>query len=313
MKKITVGILCFVSFFVLTACGNQQVATSAEEGTSAKEITVTAAEGEAKVPLDPQKVVVFDNSALDTMDALGVGDRVIGAATANLPEYLKEYDKVESAGGIKEPDLEKINQMKPDLIIISGRQRDFEKELSAIAPTLFLSVDTTRTWGSIQENITTLGKIFEKEKDAEEKIAALSEKITAVKEQAEESQQKALVVLANEGNLSAYGPGSRFSIIHDTFGFLPADETIEASTHGQSISYEYILEKNPDILFVIDRTKAVGGDDSKNQVADNALVQQTTAGKNNQVISLDPQVWYLAGSGLESLEIMLDNVSQALK
>lgn len=313
MKKITVRIFCFVSFFVLSACGNQQAATSAEEGTSAKEITVAAAEGEATVPLDPQKVVVFDNSALDTMDALGVGDRVIGAATANLPEYLKEYDKVESAGGIKEPDLEKINQMKPDLIIISGRQRDFEKELSAIAPTLFLSVDTARTWESIQENITTLGKIFEKEKDAEEKIAALSEKITAVKEQAEESQQKALVVLANEGNLSAYGPGSRFSIIHDTFGFLPADETIEASTHGQSISYEYILEKNPDILFVIDRTKAVGGDDSKNQVADNALVQQTTAGKNNQVISLDPQVWYLAGSGLESLEIMLDNVNQALK
>lgn len=41
------------------------------------------------------------------MDALGVGDRVVGAPTKNIPAYLKKYQKVESAGGIKEPDLEK--------------------------------------------------------------------------------------------------------------------------------------------------------------------------------------------------------------
>ena len=56
---------------------------------------------------NPQKVVVFDNGSLDTMDALGVGDRVVGAPTKNIPAYLKKYQKVESAGGIKEPDLEK--------------------------------------------------------------------------------------------------------------------------------------------------------------------------------------------------------------
>ena len=87
------------------------------------------------MPKNPEKVVVFDNGSLDTMDALGVGDKVVGAATSSLPEYLSSYKKVESAGGIKEPDLEKINQLQPDLIIISGRQRDFQKDLSQIAPT----------------------------------------------------------------------------------------------------------------------------------------------------------------------------------
>ena len=117
----------------------------------------------------------------------------------------------------------------------------------------------------------------------------------------------------NEGELSAYGNGSRFSIVHNTFGFKQADEAIEASTHGQNISYEYILQKNPDVIFVVDRTKAVGGDQTKTSLADNDLVKDTNAGKNGKVIVLNSEVWYLAGSGLESLKIMLDDVNQALK
>lgn len=117
----------------------------------------------------------------------------------------------------------------------------------------------------------------------------------------------------NEGQLSAFGKDSRFGIIYDTFGFAEADDAIKASTHGQSVSYEYVLEKNPDILFVIDRTKAIGGDDSNNNVADNQLVAQTTAGKNNKVLSLQPDVWYLSGGGLESVKLMLADVNQALK
>ena len=76
---------------------------------------------------------------------------------------------------------------------------------------------------------------------------------------------------------------------------------------------EYILKNNPDLIFVIDRTKAIGGDTSQNSLVENELVQQTTAGENDQVVSLDPQVWYLAGSGIESLKLMIEDVNQAFK
>ena len=67
------------------------------------------------------------------------------------------------------------------------------------------------------------------------------------------------------------------------------------------------------MIFVIDRTKAIGGDTSQNSLVENELVQQTTAGENDQVVSLDPQVWYLAGSGIESLKLMIEDVNQAFK
>jgi iron complex transport system substrate-binding protein len=49
--------------------------------------------------------------------------------------------------------------------------------------------------------------------------------------------------MTNEGQVSAFGDGSRYAIINDTFGFKSADDQIIASTHGQSVSYEYVLKK----------------------------------------------------------------------
>ena len=316
MKKVVYTMLALVAV-ALAGCGSGQQTNSSSSETStsssrATSVTVKDSDGtEVKVPTNPEKVVVFDNGSLDTMDALGVGDAVIGAPTENLPEYLAAYSDVENAGGIKEPDLEKINQLQPDLIIISGRQSDFKEDLSAIAPTLYLAVDGSDPWNSTKENITTLAKIFQKEGEAKTQIADLEDEIAELKTGAAKAG-KALVVLVNEGQLSAYGAGSRFGIIHDTFGFAQADDQIEASTHGQSVSYEYVLEKNPDVLFVIDRTQAIGGDDTNNNVADNELVKETNAGKNGKVITLQPDVWYLSGGGLESVETMLTDVQKAL-
>ena len=321
MKKYIVGLSMVLLRLGLVGCGSTNNEGSSDStgkaatSSTAKEETleVNDSNGKVTVPKNPKKVVVFDNGSLDTLDALGVGDKVVGAATDNLPAYLDDYKKVDSAGGIKEPDLEKINQMKPDLIIISGRQSDFLEQLKEIAPTMYLAVDTSDTWNSIKQNVETLGKIFGKEKAAEKQLVALETSIKETKEKAVESKDKALTVLVNEGQLSTYGKDSRFGIVYDTFGFAEADDAIKASTHGQSVSYEYVLDKNPDVLFVVDRTKAIGGDDSNNNVADNELVAQTTAGKDKKVISLQPDVWYLSGGGLESVKMMLEDVNQAFE
>lgn len=307
MKKISL-ILLIGSLFTLGGCGNKNEASSNTIANS--KVTIRDVNGKISVPKNPEKVVVFDNSALDTMNVLGVGEEVVGAAVDNLPSFLADYKEKESAGGIKEPDLEKVNALKPDLIFISGRQSDFQRELSSIAQTVYFSTDNERPWESMQSQVREIAKIFQKEDQAEKELALLQEKITETAEKAKNSG-RALILLVNEGSLSAFGPNSRFGIIHEAFGFTPADATIGSSTHGQNVSYEYVLEQNPDIIFVIDRTKAIGGDDNQNNIAENELVKQTTAGKNGKVISLDSDVWYLAGSGLESVKMMIENVQKA--
>lgn len=43
--------------------------------------------------------------------------------------------------------------------------------------------------------------------------------------------------------ISAFGPQSRFGIIHDVLGINAVDENIKVGTHGKSINSEFILEK----------------------------------------------------------------------
>ena len=53
----------------------------------------------------------------------------------------------------------------------------------------------------------------------------------------------ALLVLVNESKISAFGDGSRYGMVYQKFGFKPIDDSIKSSTHGQSVGFEYILEK----------------------------------------------------------------------
>ncbi|WP_326717316.1 siderophore ABC transporter substrate-binding protein [Vagococcus jeotgali] len=316
MKKYVLG-LTVIFGLVLSGCTSDKKEDTTKESVASEKIekvTVTDSNGEKlEINQDPKKVVVFDMGALDTIRELGKEDTVIGAPLKTLPTYLDSYKGVENAGGMKEPDLEKINAMQPELIIISGRQEDMKQELEKIAPTLYLDVDNKEAWQSTMANIETIGTIYDKEDEAKEKVRELTVKRDNLRKMTEKSGKTGLMSLVNEGSLSVYGPDSRFGIIYEGFGVIPADQEIEASTHGQEVSYEYVLEVNPDILFVVDRTKAIGGDDGKNNVADNTLVKETTAGKDGKVISLTPDVWYLAGGGIESTRLMMENVEEAYK
>lgn len=320
MKKKFSALVVFVAMFsLLAACGKTEKKETATSSTKvekvAKTVKVTDGEGQTvEVPKQPKKVIVFDLGSLDTINALGGKESIIALPEIKMPVYLeKEFKDTEKAGGIKEPDLEKINALQPDLIVISGRQQEAQASLEKIAPTLYLGVDSANPWKTTKQNIETLGTIYGKEKEAKQEITKLDEKVAEVKEMAQKSDKKALMTLVNEGSLSAFGAGSRFGIVFSDFGVKPADDKIEVSTHGQEISYEYVLEKNPDILYVVDRTKAIGGDVSKNNVSENELVQQTKAGKTGKVIGLTPDVWYLASGGIESTRLMIEDIEKGYK
>ena len=89
-----------------------------------------------------------------------------------------------------------------------------------------------------------LDRSLTKKNVAKEKLSALDSKVAQV---AKDAQSKtALLVLVNESKISAFGDGSRYGMVFQKFGFKPIDDSIKSSTHGQSVGFEYILEKNPD-------------------------------------------------------------------
>ncbi|MFR2301411.1 MAG: siderophore ABC transporter substrate-binding protein [Clostridium paraputrificum] len=304
-----------ISMIVIIAVifGIYGVTKFAGNGVSAdgEKIKITHQLGETEVPKNPSRVIVFDYGIADALDALDV--EIIGLPKSSLPSLLSKYEdgKYENVGSLKEPDMEKVYELKPDLIIMSGRLESYYEELNKIAPTIYLGVDNTDYLGSFKKNMETLGQIFDKEKDVKAQVAKVEEAISKVNEKAE--GVNALIALANDNAFSVYGEGSRFGIIHKEFGIEAVDKTIESSTHGQKASFEYILDKNPDYLFVIDRAAVTGGNTSAKEMFDNEIIKKTDAYKNGNIVYLDADVWYTISGGIESTQKMVEEVLEALK
>lgn len=318
MKKkilltVTILVIALVSTLVYAQGGSKKDLQPNGDNTQSELITITHGLGETSFNKNPQKVVVFDYGIADALDTMGV--EITALPQSNVPAFLSKFkdSKYINVGTLKEPNFEKINEVKPDLIIISGRQADFYEEFKKIAPTIYMPIDNNNYMASFKDNMKTLGNIFSKEEIVEKELKVIEDSVKALNQKATASSKNALIILANEGNLSAYGEVSRFGVIHNAFGFIPVDKNLEESTHGQSVSYEYIVEKNPDYLFVVDRNAVVGGSANASKTLDNELIRTTSAYKNNQIISLDPEVWYISVGGFTSTKKMVDEVHNAIK
>ncbi|QHT46137.1 siderophore ABC transporter substrate-binding protein [Bacillus sp. SB49] len=316
MKKSLISLLSMLTLvLLLAACGNSGEAeekASADEEGKKEEVTIEHELGETTLEKNPEHVVVFDFGTLDTLDSLGV--EVTGLPQMNIPSYLSKFESSDykNAGGLKEPDFEAIYDMDPDLIIISGRQADLYEDFKDIAPTIYVELDAENYMESFKGNVEMFGKIFDKEKEAEKQLLDVEENMKALQEKTADIDGKGLITLSNGGKVSAYGPGSRFGIIHDVFGVPAVDEDLDVSTHGQNVSYEYIAENNPDYLFVVDRDAVVNGEAAAKQTIENDLVKETTAFKEDQIVYLDPDIWYLSGGGLTSVQMMVDEIDSAV-
>nr|WP_325058523.1 ABC transporter substrate-binding protein [Lentibacillus cibarius] len=97
-------------------------------------------------------------------------------------------------------------------------------------------------------------------------------------------------------------------IIHNVAGYNAADEGIEEARYGQSVNSEYIMEKNPDIMFVVDRNAALDVDHtSTKKTIENELTKKTNAYKNDQIFYLNMDAWFFGG-GLQSMEMMIEDI-----
>ncbi|WP_437880398.1 siderophore ABC transporter substrate-binding protein [Pseudomonas sp. LRF_L74] len=277
---------------------------------AASAVEVQHAQGTTSLSQPPKRVVVLDLVALDDLDALGVD--VAGVAGNTFPDYLERYGKAPYAtlGTLFEPDYEALNRTRPDLIIVGGRSSAKFAQLSRIAPTIDLFEDNAQPVATTLKNLNMLAGIFGKQARAQELAMSLQQRLASVRKQTAE-RGRGLVVLVTGGKLSAYGPGSRFGLLHSELGVPVAIDGLSTSLHGESINAELIMKSDPDWLFVVDRDAAIGQSGAAQQVLDNALVRRTQAWKRAQVVYLDPINWYLVGGGIQALQRMIEQVGEA--
>lgn len=328
MKKFTTITFAMMMAFTMAACGDsngdsgtvgtEQILQTETEVETPSSITVEALNGaseviEVEVPYDPQVIVTLDAASTDILSNLGVTDRIVG--TTSPEAYLADYvaDAV-NVGTAKNFDVEAIMELQPDVIFMSGRGGEYYDTLVEIAPVVRLIVGGNVVDGTY-ENAAKIASIFGMEEEMIAKLSAYDERIAAIRAVAK--GKNAIVGLCTSGAFNLLGNDGRCSIIGNELGFnnIGVDANIDTSSHGNEASFEFVVDKAPDYIFVLDRDAATNAEGAQlaKDIMENELIMSTDAYKNgNMIIMENAGVWYKAEGGFTALGIMLNDLESVL-
>ena len=262
-----------------------------------KVVNIETWAGPVEVGMMPKTVAVFDMAALDSLEALGVD---VAATVGDVyVDYLQDSAAgTTQVGSIRDPYLEAINALQPDLIIAGGRSQEAVPDLAEMAPTIDMTIWEDAV-GQGLDRLTAYGKLFGKAEEAARLRSEFEAKMAKVQGL---GIAKTLILMTTGPKIAAFGANGRFGWLYRSFGLEEAVADVEKkATHGEAISFEFIREANPDVILVIDRAAAIGREAGARVTLDNVLVRETRAWKNDKVVFLPSAAIYIANGGIQSL------------
>ncbi len=330
MKK-TVMILFICIAVILTACTPMVDNPDGDGDQNTVEITHTVTKtvvqnGEnqtARVEvtesfkINPKVVATMTLEIVDIFDVAGLdktGIQILGLPKSNLPSFLNKYNANEypNIGTLFELNKDSMDLLMPELIIIGGRSSSLYESLKSDYPYAnVLDVSNTNFLLSTQKKVfANLGLIFPNiNTTLDTYMTQFESSFNDIKELT--VNKEALFLLVNGDDISVFGENSRYGVLYSEFGFTPSDPNVGVTTaHGQNVSYEYVSDINPEIIFLMDRSLAIGSTGATDQVIQNGLIQNTEAGKNNNIYLVDPQSWYILPGGISSTLKMIEDIEQ---
>ena len=300
MKKINLlyllAILAIISGLLLYYLPDMTSGHNAESNKTSqtfKEKTIVHDFGTTELKKAPKRIVILDNLYGEILDPLDITP--VGATTGQADSqefstlFKKQYKdaKVVSVGWQGNPDLDKIAELKPDLILMTGEQEDLYDELSEIAPTVGYQINTDENW-DYHETSLKVAEIFDKRDEMKKDLDRLDarEAVFAENVKAKFGNQKLMYLRVTDNDIRYYAYG-HFGYLYDTYHFNRA-ETFNPDDMFQVIDPDKLKDINPDLLIV----QADSQELLDNKLKNNPVWSSLKAVQNNKVIYADYSTYY---------------------
>lgn len=293
------------SALVLTGCtsdGETSSNDSAANSTAAAQgdtdtITIEDNDGEQVVPVDPETVVSLDNRTFEVLADWGV--ELAAAPLDLIPNTIDAYSEDSGTlniGNHREPDLELIAAVDPDLVIQGQRFTNYKEDLEQLAPNAAIVDFEVRDGEPLDQELARqvegLGQIFGKEAEADQLVEDFNEALERAR-QAYDPEKTVMAVNVSGGEIGYIAPsiGRTYGFLFDLVGMTPALEVEGSSSNheGDDISVEAIAQSNPDLLLVLDRDagtaagREAGFKGAEGVIGDNAALQNVTAVQDDAI------------------------------
>jgi len=288
--------ILLILIFLSLALGNAQEANS---------VAMTDDLGrDLIIPKAPERIVSLAPSNTEILFALGLENRVVGVTKyCNYPPKIKDFKKsgrIVVIGGYKDPDVEKIISLSPDLVLASKIQSDSTiPELESAGITAF-AIDPNNL-SSVLQSIEKVGKITGRDAEASELVRNMESRINSVSEKVNPLERKRVFYLLWHDPLQTAGAGT----VQDEIIEIAGGANIFHDLSGYPlIDPEAIVQKNPEIIIT-----GVGTgekrNDSLNWAKAEDSINETAAREGNRIYQIQGDLVTRAGPRIvDALEMM---------
>ncbi|MEO1633578.1 MAG: iron-siderophore ABC transporter substrate-binding protein [Cyanobacteria bacterium J06631_9] len=295
---------------LFTACTQTRKPQSVPSESSSQGVTtIQHALGEADIPANPNRVVVWGYAMVDAVLALGVQPVGVPGVILDEMAYL-EWDRaaIASIGDAEQPNLETLSTLDPDLILTTEQLGASSYPLlSQVAPTVAFGIDERGEW---RATANLCAEALGKQTEAEKLSADYESKLAQLKSQSSQSLQdiEASIVYITPGEIRTMGAASfPGSVLRDAGLSRPSAQS--QGPDRRNLSLESLNQIDGDVIFMLapqsDSERAAGVRDEIKRVKAMPLWSQLKAVKNNQVYEVAP---YWALGNYIAADLMLDDL-----
>jgi len=215
----------------------------------ARQMLCPGAAGTSPQSQRPMRIISMAPSVTETLFALGVGDRVVGAS--RFCKYPPEVAGVARIGGLLDPNFEAIVLLEPDLIVMLEEHRQSMPALEKLGlPSLAVR---HKDVDGIIESIPTIGRACDAEETARNLVADLEARVQRVRRKTA-GLSKPRVLIAVDRTPGVGRPEDVFVASADGYFdriiALAGGRNACGSTIGRFpvVSAEGILSMNPQVI-----------------------------------------------------------------
>lgn len=308
------------SLLAMAACGAQTAAPPAPDGQTADSTEAKAPAtrkytdykgNEVQIPVQPQRVI-FAGETFGDLLVLGVD--AVGAQLSSIKDHVFE-NRVKPVADVGFPiNLEKVLELKPDLILVASTDAKQYEQLSKVAPTVMFD-----TFAPLDERIALLGDLLGKQQQAKQWLADFNAKAEAMWKQLRADGMKD----GETASVFTYYPGDRLFVmaraglpqmLYHPKGFKPTpmiEEVLNGSQGFMHISPELLPQYAGDRIFIL--IPAAGLEDARkstDELMKSRIWLDLPAVKKGHVYSIDISK---SDSDASTREWMLEELPRMLR
>ncbi|NSW91374.1 MAG: ABC transporter substrate-binding protein [Firmicutes bacterium] len=252
----------------------------------------------------PERIAAISGTFLGLLYSVG-GTSICAAEFGGGSPVPKGVESLPTIGKVYKPDVEKILELQPDLVIAQfGLQNSVVPALKQSGIQV-LSLEM-RTYQDVLDKLRMLGRIVGNEKKAEELITKMEKDKKSIVDKLPDKAARVVILYVTSQDVSVKLSNSIAGNVAEILKL----ENIAAGSKPESMggettpfSMETIVEKDPDVILV---TSMLSEDTSSQKVIEEKLGndpvwKELRAVKENRIVFL-PQKYFLYNAGADFVE-----------